>query len=390
MWSPLLGLELREDALSPCYFLFGPETFPADEFIGQLRETLAVSPGEEMAVERFYLDEARWMDVLDTARTAPFLFQAWRVIVVRFPERRPGAEKAGPRKADADEDEAKAVRHLGETYQKILREYCAAPPARTVLVIVMPGKVRKNDTVVRFFSSLPKAAVTVKELKPLYPKALRAWAERKAQALGKSLTEAAKDRLLEIVGPDLRLLTNELEKLAVFVGERRGIDEDDVNEATGWLRSFEVYELDDALTSGDFGRGVAVLGNLFAEGERPEMVVGRLTVFFRNVLTAQTWLEERSLGRDEIFQHFFPYIKPVQSDLYSRKFKDFFSVVEGLSRTGLNTVLKELAKADAKIKTSDADERTVFEVFLKEYALLREREKATTSRGVRSGARAGG
>ncbi len=50
------------------------------------------------------------------------------------------------------------------------------PPARTVLVVVMPGKVRKNDTVVRFFSSLPKAAVTVKELKPLYPKALRAWA----------------------------------------------------------------------------------------------------------------------------------------------------------------------------------------------------------------------
>jgi len=390
VWSPLLGVELREDALSPCYFLFGPETFLADELLGQLRETLAGPPGEELPVERFYLDESRWMDVLDAARTAPFLFQSWRIIVVRFPERKPGADKAGPRKGDADEDEAKAARHLGESDQKILREYCADPPARTILVVVMPGKVRKNETVVRFFSSLPKAAVTAKELKPLYPAPLRAWVGRKTQSLGKSLTEAAKDRLIEIVGPDLRLLANELEKLAVFVGDRRGVEEDDVNEATGWLRSFEIYELDDALTSGDFGRGIAVLGNLFAENERPELVVGRLTVFFRNVLTARALLDEKALSRDEIFRRFFPYIKPGPGDLYARKFKEFFSVVDGLSRAGLNAVLGELAKADAKIKTSDADERTVFEVFLKEYALLRKREKGTISRGERSGARPGG
>lgn len=390
MWNPLLGVELREDALSPCYFLYGQEMFLADELIGQLRETLAGPVGEEFPIERFYLDESRWMDVLDTARTAPFLFQAWRIVVVRFPERKAGADKAGARKADTDEDDAKAARHLGETDQKILREYCAGPPTRTVLVVVMPGKVRKNDAVVRFFSSLPKAAVTVKELKPLYPTLLRAWLDRRAQSLGKSLTAAAKDRLLEIVDPDLRLLANELEKLAVFVGDRRGIEEDDVNGASAWLRSSEAYELDDALTSGDFGRGVAVLGNLFAENERPELVLGRLTVFFRNVLTAQAWLEEKALSRDEIFQHFFPYIKPVQSDLYSRKFREFFSVVDGLSRAGLNAVLRELAKADAKIKTSDADERTVFEVFLKEYALLREREKGATLRGGRSGARPGG
>ena len=380
MFSPLLNAELREESLGACYFLFGEETFLADQFVDQLRETLAGPSGEDFHVDRFYLDETKWMDVIDAARTAPFLFHSWRVIVIHIPERKPGGDKGHWKRDDAGEDEAKAVRFLSVTEQKILREYCAEPQARTVLIVLMAGKVRKNDVVVKFFSSLPRPAVVVKELKPLYPSQLRTWADRKAQSLGKSLTAAAKDRLLEIVGSDLRLLGNELEKLAVFVGDRRGIDEDDVNQATGWLRSFEIFELDEAMASGDFDRGVAVLGNLFAEGERPEMIVGRLATYFRNVLAAQTWLREKSLSRDEVFQRLFPYIKPIQSDLYSRKFREFFSVVEGLSRSGLNAVLRELTKADAKIKTSDADEQTAFEIFLKEYALLRGRKEAI-SRG---------
>jgi len=380
VFSPLLNAELREDSLSACYFFYGEEMFLADQFVDHLRQTLAGSSGEDFHIERFYLDETTWMDVIDTARTAPFLFHSWRVIVVRMPERKPGGDKGGWKKGDADEEEVKTVRFLSESDQKILRDYCAEPPARTVVVVLMPGKVRKNDTAVRFFSSLPKSAVLVKELKPLYLSEAMRWVDRRAQSLGKSLTEAAKARLLEIVGPDLRLLGNELDKLAVFVGDRRGIEEDDVNEATGRLRSFEAYELDEALTSADFARGVTVLGNLFAEGERPEVIVSRLATYFRNVLTAQAWLREKNLSKDEIFQHFFPYIKPAQGDFYRKKFAAFFSIVEGLSRSGLNSVLRELAKADVKIKTSDADERTALEIFLKEYALLRGRKEAT-SRG---------
>jgi DNA polymerase-3 subunit delta len=376
VFSPLLNADIREDALAPCYFLYGEETFLADEFIDQLRETLAGPSGEDFHVDHFYLDETKWMDITDAARTAPFLFHSWRVIAVRVPERKPGGDKGSWKRGDADEDEVKTARFLGETDQKILREYCAEPQARTVLVVVMPGKVRKNDTVVRFFSSLPRSAVVIRELKPLYPNQLRSWADRKAQSLGKSLTAAAKDRLLEVVGSDLRLLGNELDKLAIFVGERRGIDEDDVNEATGWLRSFEVYELDEALAGADFGRGVAVLGNLFSEGERPEMIVARLATYFRNVLTAQTWLREKSRSRDEIFQHFFPYIKAGPGEFYRTKFNAFFSVVEGLSRSDLNSLLRGLSQADVKIKTSDADERTVLEIFLKSYALLRGRKES--------------
>jgi len=380
VYSPVLGAEVREESLLPGYFFFGEETYLADQFVDQVRETLSASAGEDLHVDRFDLGEARWPDIIDTARTVPFLFQAWRLLVVRVPERKPGAEKGSWRKGDGEGEDGKGARFLSEADQKLLRAYFADPPNRTALVVIMSGKVRKNDSAVRFFSSLGGPAVLVKEVKPLYARELRPWLDRKAQSLGKSLTEEAKDRLMEIVGSDLRLLTNEVEKLAVFVGDKRGIDEDDVNQATGWLRSYEAYELDDVLVAADFGRAAAILDRLFAEGERPEMIVGRLATFFRNILTAQAWLREKTMGRDEVFQHFFPYIKASQGSFYRDKMAGFLSVVDGLSRPDLNAVLRSLQRADAGIKSSDVEARTVLEIFLKEYCLLRGRKKAT-SRG---------
>jgi DNA polymerase-3 subunit delta len=380
VFSPLFNAEIREETLAAGYFFYGEETFLADQFLDQLKDMLAASSGEDFHVDRFYLDETRWPDIIDTARTVPFLFQAWRAIAVRFPERKAGADKGGWKKGNGEGEEGKGPRFLSETDQKTIRAYFADPPARTTLVVVMPGHVRKNDSAVRFFSSLPKPAVLVKEVKPLYPEQVKRWADRKVQALGKSLTEGAKTRLYEIVGSDLRRLENELDKLAVFVGDKRGIDESDVNQATAWLRSYETYEIDDVLTAADFGKGVKVLSQLFSEGEKPEVIVARLATYFRNVLAAQTWLGEKTQTRDAIFQHFFPYIKTTHGDLYSRRFASFFSVVDGLTRPELNFVLRELQKADVKVKTSDADEQTVLEIFLKEYCLLRLRKKVI-SRG---------
>ncbi len=377
MYSPLLLKEINEDNVLACYFFYGEETYPADHFVSQLHEMLTASSGEDMPVTRLYLDESKWMEIIDTARTAPFLFQQWRVIAVRLPERKGGAEPAGRKKgeSESDGDEERGTKFLNETDQKIIREYCASPAARTTLVVIMAGRVRKTDTVVRFFSSLPKTAVMVKEIKPLRPGAVKEWAEKKALALGKTLTAAANNRLYEIVGSDLRLLANELEKLAVFVADKRRIDEDDVDQATAWVRSFATYELDDALTAADLDKAITILDSLMAEGEKAEVIIGRLAGFFRNVLTAQTLVREKARSREDIFQAFFPYIPKFGGNLYSDKFSAFFRAVDGMSPAEVNAALRELAKADIKIKTSDAAPRTVFEVFLEGYCLARRMKK---------------
>jgi DNA polymerase-3 subunit delta len=363
---------LREDALLAGYLFYGEEEYLADEFIDELRRLLTEAAGGEFHLTRMDLDEAKWPEIVDAARTAPFLFEPWRAIVVRVPDKKSGPARGGGASAGGDGEEGRGSRFLSALDQKVLKAYFADPPARTVVVVVRAGRYRKDDPVVRFFSSLPKAAVSVTEMKRLYPAELMRRADDRARSLGKTVTEGAKRRLFELVGQDLRLMMNEVAKLAVFVGDKKGIEEDDVSRATAGQRSFESYDLDDALAAADFARAAAILGDLFAEGERPEQIVGRLAGFFRSVLAAQTWLGEKSRTRDEVFQAFFPKIQKGWS-LYADKSRQFFGVVDGLSPAELNALLRKLRKVDQRLKSTDSDPRTLLEVFVAEYCLARKK-----------------
>ncbi len=370
------GDRLREETLLPGYFFFGEEDFLAEEFIEELEALLASSIGGEFHLTRMDLDEAKWRDIVDTARTAPFLFEPWRAIVVRIPERKAGPDRGADKKAGADGEDGKGTKYLSGLDQKILKEYFADPPSRTVIAVIRAGHVRRDDAAVRFFQSLPKTAMSVLEMKRLSPLALMRRADEKARSLGKTLTEGARKRLFDLLGQDLRLMMNEVAKLAVFVGDKKGIEEGDVDQATAGQRSFQPYDLDDALAAADFAKGAAILNELFAEGERSEVIVGRLAGFFRSVLAAQTWLREKSRTKDEIFQTFFPYISKGWGDLYRGKYENFFGVVEGLSPAELNALLTKLRQLDRTIKTTsskDVGEKILFEAFLREFCLARKK-----------------
>lgn len=373
---PPSGAPLREDALLAGYFFYGEEDFLAEEFIDELRRLLGGPAGGEFHLNRFDLDEAKWRDVVDTARTAPFLFEPWRALVVRIPEPKGGGGGAD-RRSDREGEEGRGTRYLCALDQKILKDYFADPPARTVMAVVRAGRVRRDDAVVRFFSALPKSAVSVVEMKRLTEFRLMQRADEKARSLGKTLTEGAKKRLFELLGQDLRLMMNEVAKLAMFVGDKKGIDERDVDLATAGQRSFQAYDLDDALAGADFAKAAAILSDLFAEGERSEVIVGRLAGFFRNVLAAQTWLREKSRTKDEIFQTFFPGISKSFAELYRRKYDEFFGVVEGLTRFELNALLGKLRELDRTLKTTgakDAAEKILIETFLREFCLARKKK----------------
>lgn len=379
MAGPTVLGEVREDKLLAGYVFFGEETYLADEFVAELARALAASSDGELHLTRFELGETKWAEIIDTARTAPFLFEPWRAIVVRFPERRPGA---------AGGEEGRAPKLLTDQDQALIRGHFEDPPSRTVLVVVLPGRLKKSEARVRFFSSLPKSAVAVTEVKPLRDDALARRADEKARSLGKSLTAGANTRLREIVGPDLRLLMNEIEKLAVFVSDKKGIEADDVDQATAWQRSFESYELDDALMAADLEKAVTVLGVLLAEGERPESVVARLAGHLRTVLTAQARLRERTKSREEIFREAFPYVQKTYG-FYKDKHNAFFAAVDGLSPAHLDALLVTLRRADKRLKTTDAQPQPLLEAFLWEYCAARKR-KTLIAGGKPSGERPDG
>ena len=377
MYSKGLGKEIREDGLAPGYFFYGEESYFADLFVRELVSLLAPGDAPDFQIDRYYLDETGWGEILDAARTMPFLFSPFRVIVVRAPERKPDADKRV-------EKEAKLV---SEADEKLLKRYFADPSSRTALVIILPGKLRKGNAAVRVLSSLP--GVVAKDAKHLREGDVASWMEAKARSLNKALAPDAAHRLFEIVGNDLRRLDNELEKLAVFVDEEKVISAKAVDEATAWIRDFAPYELDNALEEGDLRKCILALDGLFKAGEKPEQILSRLSDFVRNVLAAKVWLAEKSRDRKEIFKAFFPNVLESYRELYQRKSAVFFSIIDGLSMSEMRALVGTLAEADLRIKSTDAERRMVFEAFLFEYCRLRKRA-GTTSRASGRSWRPGG
>ncbi len=361
MYSFLLNKKISEDSVVPCYFFYGDETFLASEFIDELKKDLISEEVREYNVERFDLDENFWAEVIDLARTIPFFLSPWRIIVVDVAQ---GKNE-----------------NLSSSEQKILEDYFSSPSSRTVIVIVFSGKIKKTSSFFKFFSSLSSSIVQSKELRSLKNKVLYSWMDKTLSSLGKRATQDAGRRLKEIAGNDLRRINNEIEKLITFVGEKDLIELDDVNQVSGWVKTFFEWEISDSLARADCEQCLIVLDNLFKEGIKPEYILGSVARFFRDILQAKLLIKEKNIDKKAIFKELRPQIHEKFGNFYTTKLKEFFAFVERFSMKDLNHVLAELEKVDSKIKTSSLNPKTLLESFLFDYCRLREKERLTW-RGV--------
>ena len=345
----------REKKLLPCYFFHGEETYLAYQFIEQLKESLVSPDVEEHHVEKFSLEETSWSDIIDLARTVPLFFTPRRVIQVEVPE--------------------EGSTTLSSRDERLLKDYLSSPSSRSIIVVLCPGKIKKSHVLLKFFSSFPSHTVSVREVKPLNENRLYAWMERKLLSCGKRATLEAQQRLEEINGSNLALLDNELEKLVAFVGDRKLIELDDVNQSSGWAKTFAEYELTNSLEEGDFRKSLLALNSMFREGTKPEYIFGIISKFFRDILLAKLWLKEKSRDRKAIFREVKPQIQEKFGQLYRKRFDEFFSLVESVPDKEFNNFLKELERVDFSAKTSSASQQPLLERFLFHFCTYRKEKR---------------
>jgi len=352
-----LAGEIREDRLAAGYVFYGEEDYLAEEFIRKLRKALISPDAQIFGLERFDLGQVHWPEIIDTARTAPFFFSPWRIVVARIVEDKGEGKEAGVSKENS--------KKLSSPDEKILREYFRSPASRTVLVVVIVGRVKKTHPLVKFFDSLRQAAVVLIEVKRLKQGDLSAWMAQRLASWGKSATPDALARLEEVTGSDLRRLDHEIEKIAAFAADRKTINLEDILQVCDWTKSFIEWDLAEALKRGDQRRSLLTLNRAFQEGEKPERIIHVLANFFRDLLLAKLWLREGH-DRKEIFAFLKPQIKEFWN-LYAIEFKALFSLLEKLSLEEILWAVRELGKIDLSMKSVDVSVEPLIERFVVEY-----------------------
>lgn len=357
------------DKSVPCWFFCGTDVYQSEEFIASIQTALYDGRPPDFPVERFYLDETSWPDILDSARTSPMLFSPGRVIVVKAPEagdknREKEGEKAAGRKGFvelASEDEA------------LLSAYLASPPDRTILAVIAPGESKRARPLIKFFKSRPASQVRFHEFKPLRAPELRSWVAERARREGKAFDSDALDKFCELSSGDLRRMDGEIAKLAVYVGEKKTISLKDVGEIVPWVITLGDFDIQDALEEGDFGKCLAVLDATFSSTRAtPEAILGKIGDFLGSVLQGKTLLAEGKTPK-EVFSLLFPYIKETMGFFYRRKHDAFFSAVKSLGGYRLKALFQFLSEADLMVKRADIPPRVVLDAVFYRYCRMRKK-----------------
>ena len=113
---------------------------------------------------------------------------------------------------------------------------------------------------------------------------LHQWLTREARHLGKNLTLAAAQRLVEIVGDNLADLSQELEKLALYAGGEKTLTPNLVNQLATHSRSFNIFALVDALGETGAQKRLSALAHLLDLGEPPARILVMLARQLRLLL----------------------------------------------------------------------------------------------------------
>lgn len=239
----------------PIYVLAGDE-----EFIKRLAQTalrrLVLGEDDSFGLSTYPGDKAVWATVHDELETLPFLGSRRLVII----------ENADPF----------VTRH-----RATLEKYVGQPATTGVLVLDVkswPSNTR--------LAKLIDTAATLQCKTPAAHK-LPEWCVQHATATyQKQLTAPAARMLVDLVGPEMGLLNQELAKLAVYVGSANKIDAGDVDKVVGNSRVENTWKIFDAIGAGQTGEALGILDRLFTQGEDPMRVLGAFSMQLRRLAQA--------------------------------------------------------------------------------------------------------
>ncbi|MGA8525393.1 MAG: DNA polymerase III subunit delta, partial [Candidatus Sulfotelmatobacter sp.] len=332
----------------PAYVFVGDEAFFRKRFRDAILEHLVPADLRDFSVFEFDLGENDLAEVLDRART-PSLMAPFQVFFVRG---------------------VKTLFGRGSNEEKLaaIEEYCKNPNPDAMLVFVadhisIPADVRRmemqdKERYQRIRETMGQYCGMVELARVEEGEAVR-WISDycTSRTVPVKIDPDGARELVDALGGDMMMISNELEKLMLYVGARNRITLGDVETMVLAAKQRSLYELTDAISSKDRVRALEVLDAILSSGDGEEAAIGHIYMLaktFRQMLV----ILERNV-RDQrmlwaaLWQGF--RVPPFAADdiiKQARRYK---------SRRDLTRAIRLVAKADLALRSNPVSKRMVLE-----------------------------
>src|SRR5690606_21727967 len=243
-----LKAQLGGEPLKPAYLVAGNEPLLVLEAADAVRAAARAQGIGEREVFDMEGRDADW-GALDAAINAPSLFASRRLVEVRLPTGKAGAEGG-----------------------KLIAGFCAAPP-QDVVLLVIAGEWSKSHAG-KWSEAIAKAG-HVAVAWPVKPHELAGWIGARLRSRGVKATPDAVARLAQRVEGNLLAAAQEVDKLALLLqGQAEVLDAEWMDALVADSARFDVFRLVDAALNGQPAQVSRVIAGLKAEGEAIPALMG--------------------------------------------------------------------------------------------------------------------
>ena len=338
--------DVQARKLAPGYVFVGDEPFFRKRCRDAVLEQRVPTDVRELSVYDMDLGEVELEHVLDRART-PSLMAPFQVFFIR------GVKNLYTRGKHDDEFAA-------------IADYFKNPNPDALVVFVadhisIPADTRRmdlqdKDRYERIRETLGKHCTVLEFARVDEGDAVK-WATETANAEGVQLdTEAARE-LVDGLGSDMMMVANELEKLVLYVGEKKRIRLGDVETMVLAARQRSFYELTDAISARDRARALSVLEAILNTGDGEEAAIGHLYMLSRTfrqmlVIFERNVRDSRALWQ-ALWQGF--RVPPFAAEDIIRQARRY------KSRRELTGAIRRIARADLALRSNPVSKRLVLE-----------------------------
>ncbi len=338
--------DVEAHKMRAAYIFVGDEIFFRKRCREAILQHLVPSDLRDFSLFEFDLAETDLSEVLDRAQT-PSLMAPFQVFFVR------------------------GVKNLfgrGSNEEKLssIENYCKNPNPDAVLIFIadhisIPADARRMDMTdkeryERIRETLGQYCAIVEFARVEEGEAVRWLAEFCGTQKVKIEPDAARE-LVDALGGDMMMISNELEKLMLYVGEKKRITLGDVETMVLAAKQRSLYELTDAISSKDKVRALQTLDAILSTGEGDDAAIGHLYMLaktFRQMLV----ILERNV-RDQrmlwaaLWQGF--RVPPFAADDIIRQARRYKSKRE------LTRAIRLIAKTDLALRSNPPSKRFVLE-----------------------------
>jgi DNA polymerase-3 subunit delta len=208
----------------------------------------------------------------------------------------------------------------------------------------------KLERVAKFFAAVPQTV----ELAPLTAAEAMSLSQRVAKHHKLDIAPDLLAELVEMLGNNMSRLSADLEKLALYLGGRRAVTQQDLDVLIPEARQSGVFELTDALAQKDRSQALALVDTLAKTGGYWPLQLNMLARLFRQALAAK---EQGARAVPQITRLFQAQGTP----MWPARAKQILDVGQKFSRRELERALIGLFNADRDLRRERPNDRIIIE-----------------------------